>query len=331
MKTMQHLAIVPAAALAIFLSSSQADAVLASFNGVYTGAGTSTQILVSSGRPASNAVLNNHQTFMSSFIDSTNSISGGVLRVTYSFTETQTTSTFTVNYFDASDGELIGTFTSEMQVEIVTDTATEFESRTIWTMNVTTSATGSFPITSQTVTERFNFNASGTTCIYIFNGVGSVTLTRSVTGTGFSQGSPLIPINPVWTRRTPLNFPVLNPIRTIVCDPPYATSFQYDIAPGRKERFSSVTLPKGFGSGIQLLAQPSGGGALKLVGSYNSGTKIDLLSKSGLEKGTKSFVIRKIKPKVDLKKKAPYPVGVTFTSLDQSAAKIQIQAKQITR
>jgi hypothetical protein len=189
---------------------------------------------------------------------------------------------------------------------------------------------GSFPLTSETITESYRFDLSRFTCAYTYNG-GTLTLTRSGTGTGLGQGSPLIPRVPNWTRLTPLNFPILNPTRTIWCDPPFATSFQYSVTPGRKERISSVTLPKGFGTKIQILAQPSKGGANRLVGTFKSGAKVNLLKRPGLDKGTSRLLIRNIKPKVDLKKRAPYPVGLNFTGLDQSAAKLRIQARQITR
>ena len=171
---------------------------------------------------------------------------------------------------------------------------------------------------------------SNSTCTYEIYGA-SFTLKRTVTGTGSSQGSPLIPKNPNWSKSTSLNFPIVKPNSLIWCDPPYARSFQYDIKKGRSERVASLKLPKGFGRKIQVLAKPSNGRSMKLVGTYKSGAKINLLKKAAFKQGAKSVLIRGIKPKVNLKKKAPYPVAISFTNLEESSVKLKIRAKQITR
>lgn len=330
MKTTFHRWISSAGFAAVMIAAApHASAVAPSLSGVYSSVGSQTQVLVSNGSVTSNSVLNSHQTFSSTFVEATESMLSGQIRVTYEFRETATLSTFVVRYFDPSTGSLLLTFTSEMRISVTGNTNTERRTRTVWTMRMQSSLLGSQQLASQTFDETFTFNLSNFTCIYVNNGI-RVTLTRSSTGTGAGQGSPLIPRNPNWTRQTPLNFPIINPNRVVWCDPPYATSFQYDVTPGRKERISSVTLPKGFGPSIQVLAQPSKGGAFKLVGTFKSGAKVNLLNRPGLNKGSAKVLIRNIKPKVDLKKRAPYPLGLTFTGLEQSAAKLRIQAKQIT-
>lgn len=317
-------------AASLFLSTPESGAVAPSLNGIYSSAATQTQVQVVNGKPVSNSILNGHQSFSSTFVEAANSALNGVIRVTYSFTDTATSSTFVVRYFDASTGALVLTFTSSMTVTVTSQSNTEYRSRTVWTMRMDSSLMGSIPLLSEIITEGYRFDLSRFTCVYTNNGV-TLTLTRSGTGSGLGQGSPLIPRSPNWTRITPLNFPILNPNRTIWCDPPFATSFQYTVTPGRKERISSVTLPKGFGRKIQVLAQPSKGGRNRLVGTFNSGAKVNLLNRRGFNRGTSRLLIRNIKPKVDLKKRAPYPVGLNFTALDQSAAKLRIQARQITR
>lgn len=316
---------------AFFASAKPAEAVSTSLNGVYSGPGTSTQVLVFRGRPVSNAILNNHQEFSRNFITATESANPGGLRIDYSFEETRGQSTFTVRYFKADDGTLLLTFTSIIKVNVVLDTNTTFRTSTEWTMKMWSEFLSDFPLSSQTITEEYQFNLANFTCVYTFNSGGSVTLTRINSGTGGAQGSPLVPRNPVWSRSTPLNFPVISPNSTIWCDPPFASSFEYTVAAGRKERMATLTLPKGFGNQIRVLAEPSAGGPVKLVGSFKSGAKINLLKRPGLAKGTKKLVIRGIKPKVDIKKKAPYPVGLTFTNLQESAVKLKIQAKEISK
>lgn len=318
---------VPFVVSAIFSTAPESLAVSAILNGVYSGAGTPTEVLVVNGRPGSNAILNNHQAFSDSFVTATDSALNGAMRVTYSFVDTNGESIFTVSYFNTSDDSLLLTFTSTIKVEVLADTNTQFRTSTEWKMDMQSESFGNIPLSSETIIETYLFNLTTFTCVYTYAGGGDITLNRSGTGTGLKQGSPLIPKNPNWTRSTPLNFPIIRPNSTIWCDPPFAGSFEYKVAPGRKERLASITLPKGFGSKIVVLAQPSAGGALQTVGTYNSGTKINLLAKSGLKKGTKSVLIRGIKPTVDLKKKAPYPVGLTFTGLSQSAAKLLIKGK----
>jgi hypothetical protein len=330
MKTSRSFSLVVSCAFACLAGfSGKALAVNRSLDGIYSGAGTGTQVLVSRGRPVSNAILNNHQSFSDSFIQATESSNPGGLNIEYDFQETTGQSTFTVRYYSSSTGDLLLTFISVIKVVVVSDSDTSFTTRTEWTMNMSSSLLGEIPLSTEVITESYQFNLTTFVCIYIYDNGSSITLNRIGTGTGSTQGSPLIPRNPVWSRPTTLGFPIISPNSTIWCDPPFASSFQYDVAAGRKERMASVTLPKGFGK-VQLLAQPSAGGGVRLVGSYPAGAKVNLLSKSWLKKGTKKLVIRNIKPKVDIKKKSPYPVGLTFTGLDESAAKLKIQAKQIS-
>lgn len=317
-----------AAALTFISASPVVQAVNASANGIYSGSGTTTQVLVVKGRPVSNAVLNNHQSFASVFTSTTDGILNGVINVTYSFVETRGQSTFTVRYYDSSDNSLLLTFISVIKVSVTDSSDTGFRTKTEWEMRMESSSIGNQILSSVVISESYTFNLSAHTCIYVYDNGPNITLTRIGTGNGSSQGSPLIPNNPKWDTNTPLAFPIISPNSTIFCDPPFASAFDYKIAPNRKERFASIKLPKGFGSKIEVLAQPSNGGSLVKVGTYKSGTKIDLLANPAFAKGTKKFTIRKIKPKVSLKKKAPYPVGLTFTSLDQSAAKILIKGKK---
>jgi hypothetical protein len=67
------------------------------------------------------------------------------------------------------------------------------------------------------------------------------------------------------------------------------------------------------------------------VGTFRSGANVNLTSRKEFGAGTSMISIRNIKPMADLRKKAPYPVGLKFTALDQSAAQLRIQAKQISK
>jgi hypothetical protein len=312
------------------LSSPEASAVSNTLNGVYSATGIPIQILVANGRPGSTAILNNHHLFTSSFIETTDDLSIGTLRITYSFTESGGKSSFVVRYFDTSDNTLLLNFVSEMTVTVLLDTSTEYRTRTVWTMRLESDLMGNTELSSATFVERYVFDLSDFTCDYTLDQGGTITFRRTSTGTGFGQGSPLIPRNPNWTQETSLSFPILNPVRIVWCDPPFAGGFDYAVPGTRKERISHVTLPKGFGGGIQVLARPSNGGSMKLVGTFDSGAKINLLSRNWLKKGTAKISIRKIKPKVDLQKKAPYPVGLKFTNLEQSDARVRIKAANVS-
>ncbi len=316
-----------AALAATALTCGSASALVTSLNGVYSSS-SGTQVIVSGRTARSNAILNQHQSFSNSFISTTNGILVGGIRVTYSFTESAGNSTFTVNYF--TDGQLVLTFTSKMSVTILSNTNTSFRSRTEWTMNMSSSILGNIPLSSLVVNETFTFSLSGFTCVYTDGGA-NITLRRTNTGTGLGQGSPIIPVGVNWRVSTVLAFPIINPTRTVWLDPPFATSFQYDLAAGRKERISKVALPKGFGNKIKVLVKKSAKAKPTLVGTYKSGTRIDLLKRPGLSGGAHSVIVQGIKPKVDLKKKAPYPLGLTFTGLKESAAKVKVTPKKVTR
>jgi hypothetical protein len=327
---------------ALLTCTSSSHAVSTALDGVYAGTGTATQILVSRGRPVSNSILNNHQEFVQTFMSVTDSVNSGGLKIDYSFQESKGQSTFTVRYYDPSDGSLLGTFTSTIKVTVTEDTTTSFKTTSEWSMSVSTTYGGSFTVPPLTVDEEYRFDASKFTCMYTCNSASpyltnttyptkvSSLMKRINTGSGNTQTSPFVPGSPVWSRPTAVNFPVIKPNSTIWCDPPYAPSFQYSIAAGRSERMATVTLPKGFGTKIQVLAQPSAGGSARLLGTFSSGSKVDLLKQKGIEKGTSQLIIRGIAPKVDVASKAPYPVGLTFTNMKEAAVKLSIQAKETT-
>lgn len=308
--------------------SNKAEAVDSSLNGVYTSPGLGTQVIVSGGEARSNVILNQHQSFSDIFISTTNNILVGGIRIDYSFTKSSDKSTFTVRYF--SDGDLLLTFVSEMKVTTLSDTNSEYRSRTDWEMSVSGDLVGDFVLSTLSVDETFKFNLSNFTCTYTDNG-STTTLTRTSTGTGLGQGSPIIPRNVNWRVTTLLQFPIINPTRPIWVDPPFAGGFQYDVAAGRKEKISSIQLPKGFGNGIKVYAKKSAKAKPALVGKFKSGSKINLLKKKAFKSGASSVIIKNIKPKADLKKKAPYPVGLTFTGLNESAAKVKVKPQQVTK
>jgi hypothetical protein len=299
-----------------------------SLNGVYSASGLDTQVIVSGGEARSNLILNQHQQFANNFISTTNGILVGGISITYSFTENNGNSEFRVNYY--ADGDLVLTFVSKIDVTTLSNTNSEYESRTTWDMTMTSSLLGDLPLSSLTVNERFDFNLSNFTCEYS-DGGSATTLQRINSGTGLGQGSPLIPRNVNWRVVTVLVFPIVNPVRPIWLDPPFAGSFQYDVAPGRKERISSVVLPKGFGNKIKVLAKKSAKSTPSLIGTYSSGSKINLLKKPGFKSGAASIIVQGIKPKVDLKKKAPYPLGLTFVGLKESSARVKVTPKQVTK
>ncbi len=313
---------------AICISCQHAEAVSASFNGVYSARSLGTQVIVSGGEARSNLILNQHQTFSEGFISSSNDILLGGIRINYSFRESGGNSVFTVQYF--SDGELLLTFTSEISTTTFENSETLFRSRTDWTMSVSGSLVGDFVISALTVDETFRFDSSNFTCVYTENGV-STTLGRTNTGTGSGQGSPIIPRNVNWRVTVLLQFPIINPTRPVWVDPPFAGSFTYQVAPKRKERISVIELPKGFGNGIKVYATSGSKGKPKLVGKFKSGAKINLTKKAAFKGGASSVVIKDIKPKVDLKKKAPYPVGLTFVGLTESAAGVKVKPGQVSK
>ncbi len=305
-----------------------AMALESSLNGTYAGPGTGIQVIVNGGEARSNLVLNQHQEFAEIFGGTTEGLDLGGLRLTYSYTETGGNSIFTATYFEG--GELLMKFVSEMRHTVITNTNTRCETRIEWIMSIESTILGDMQITSMTFDETFVFDLSNFTCQYTQSGV-TVELTRTNTGTGVGQRSPILPRLINWRTPTILSFPIIDPASPLWLDPPYAGSFQYDIAAGRSERISTVILPKGFGRGIKVLAKKTPTSKPVLVGKFKSGAKINLLSKRAFRKGASSVIVRDIKPKVDLKKKAPYPLGLTFTGLSESAADVKITAKQITR
>lgn len=314
----------------LVLCPASAHAVSNSLNGVYSKAGQSTQIIVINGVPKSNLVLNQHQTFINSFKEATeSSLQGSGLTVSFTSQETATSSVFTVRYY--SDGELLLTFVSRMAYKVIKNTETTYTIQTEWEMSYAGPTVPEMVISSETYTETFTFDLTKLTCRYS-DGKGTVFIcVRLTTGTGLSQGSPLIPVNPNWTVTTTITFPIINAGRGTVLDPPFASAFEYSVASGRKERISQVSLPKGFGSKIKVMAKPSKGGALKLVGTYASGAKVDLTKQAAFRQGSQTILLRGIKPKADLAKRAPYPVGLSFVNLQDSSAKVKIKAKEVTK
>lgn len=307
-----------------------AHAVSASLNGVYTRAGQSTQIIVVNGVPKSNLVLNQHQVFINTFKSATeSSLEGSGLTVSFTTQETATSSVFTVRY--SMDGEHLLTFVSRMNYTVLKNTDNTYTVRTTWEMSYSGMGLPNTLITTSSFTETFIFDLKKFSCSYS-DGAGTTFICIRITsGTGLTQGSPLIPTNPNWTVTTTITFPIINAGRATVLDPPFASAFEYSVAPGRKERISQVNLPKGFGSKIKVLAQPAKGGALKQIGTFKSGAKVNLTKKSGFSQGAKKVLIRGIKPKADLAKRAPYPVGVSFVNLQDSSAKVKIIAKEKTK
>ena len=305
-----------------------AKALDSSLDGIYTSPGLATQVIVAGGEARSNSILNDHQAFSDQFISATNGVLTGGIRITYSFEESGGDSVFTVRYF--VDGELILTFVSEMKVTVVENTGDKYRSRTVWTMTVSGPSIGNFNLSTLTVEETFVFDTSNFTCVYTDAGFTS-TLQRTSTGTGSGQRSPIVPRNANWRVTVIISFPIVNPTRPTWVDPPFAGGFEYKIAKGRKERIASIQLPKGFGNKLKVYAKPKSKGKAKLVGTFKSGAKINLLKKKGFKAGAASVLIRNIKPKVDLKKRAPYPVGLTFTSLDEAAAKVTTKPTNVSK
>jgi hypothetical protein len=328
--------------VAAFLTlCSPSRAVDKTLDGVYAGAGTVTQVLVSAGRPASNSILNSHQEFMQMYRYVTDSVNPGFLKVVYGFEESNGQSIFTVSYYDARGGDLLCTFTSTIKVTVVLNTSTSYKTSSEWSVSVRLfgAYSMSLDLPAVKVEEEYKFDTSKFTCRYTYKSVSpyssvptsvSTLMTRTNTGTGIAATSPFVPNSPVWSRPTALNFPIIKPNIIIWCDPPYASSFQYSVASGREERIASLSLPKGFGTKIQVLAQPSAGGSARLLGTFNSGSKVDLLKQKGMEQGSKQVTVRGISPKADTALKTPYPVGFTFTNMKESAVKLSIQAKETT-
>lgn len=336
-------------AASMFMTAGNSRAVSTIYNGIYAGDGTDTQIIIGQGKISSNTKLNTHQLYSTEVTDflSENEDFYGIYTVP-TFAESTGSSTLTLRMYDLENDGLVATYTSVIRVSTLTNSAETLVTKTDWNASLTLALentdyydededlTGEDILryvlgeTLDSFTERYEFESVGLTCGYTIDGQERIVLRRVGTGTGAGQGSPLIPNNANWSITVILGFPIVSANSVIWCDPPFAGSFEYSVAAGRSERVSTVSLPKGFGKKIQVLAQPADSKSLKLVGTFNSGAKIDLLKKQGFSKGAKKVVIRNIKPKVDLKKKTPYPVGLTFTALSDYSASLKIKSKDIS-
>lgn len=176
---------------------------------------------------------------------------------------------------------------------------------------------------SNSFVENFTFNRSNLTISLS----GRVYRQRMV-GSGRGQGNAFIPINPNWTRTTTLNPLVRVPTRVVWCDPPTASGWNYRISSGRKERFYSAKLPSGFGRNLKVYASASNQSPV-FIGTFRSGQQANLSPFVG-EKGA-SYLRIDLGRRVAINKKRPFPVGLSFVSLNKPSAKFSISPRNVRR
>jgi len=143
-----------------------------------------------------------------------------------------------------------------------------------------------------------------------------------------TESSPFVPPNANWTAVVIIVIMPVLPNRPTNFDPPYAKGFDYKVVSGRTERVERVYAPKGFGRKIKVFASSSRGGRPKLVGTVASGKSINLTKAKGLKGGAAFVRMQGMKPKPDLSKEAPYPVGFTFRNLSEGSAQVEVIPKK---
>jgi len=294
-------------------------------DGVYSDA-SGIQVILINGYPDTSYARTRMQEIMDEILGTDLSFLGSQVTTDSSYSESGGTYTFLFNYRDGSDGSVLATLMAEMSTTVESTGASSFRRTTVHRGSVNINLSGQYyPIEYGTVTEEFDFKSSS--CRYKKDNNATVELVRSVTGTGSSQGNPLIPKQPNWKKQETLEFPVIEEYKTYFCDPPQASSFDYRIVKGRLERFASLTIPKGFGKKVEVLAQAKYNGPFTMLGRFGGGKSVKLTVYEGFENGAAGIKIMNISPKVNLGKAAPYPLGLSFMNLENSGSKLVIKTK----